>query len=269
MGLGLGQSLSQTVTPSGVVLPDSLGDMKHFFQHETGITTSSDRVTNWEDQIGTANLVQTTVNRQPLYDSTTGGINFTVAETSANSNRLEFSSLQSFTGAFSLYFLVELEDFTSGTLIFHGFTAGGTLSSTDSTINFFDNTSTLSNTFFQMVLSGAASGSSSSSISVATNPDPLHDTKSLVVITCSDTDGGTVKAYFGGNDTNSDSINEASSSSLSGDKAFDIKIIGHHSGSPQRQMGAKLFEWGSYEKELSSSQVTELFNIMNNRELIG
>ena len=271
MGLGLGFGVQKSSYIGGIVLPTSLGDMVHFFQHQTGVTTDGSIISGWEDQIGTANLSQSSSARQAPYDSSTGAIDFANSETSSQSNRLEFASVQAFTGAFSLFFVAKLEAFPGPQVrAFHGFSSGGTLTASDSTLNFYDNTGDLSSTTWQMVFAGSAAGSTSSSVSQATNPDPIHDVKTLVVVTVSDTDGGTAKVYFGGNDPdNLSSINLTGSATLSGDKNFDIKIIGHQVGSPTRQLGGDLFEWGTYSKELSSSEVDQLFDIMKNRNLIG
>ena len=193
MGLGLGNSVSSSATLNqSVVLPTSLGDMVHFFQHQTGVTTDGSIISGWEDQIGTANLSQSTSARQAPYDSSTGAIDFANSESSADSNRLEFASVQAFTGAFSLFLVAKLEVFPGPQVrAFHGFSAGGTLSASDSSINFYDNTGDLSNTAWQMVFAGSAAGSTSSSISQLTDPDPIHEVKSLIVITVSDTNSET------------------------------------------------------------------------------
>ena len=263
--LGLGNGIPSGSLIEQAVLPTDLGDMVHYFKHKTGITIENG-VSAWADQIGTANLAQTDDARKPAYNATTGALNFAEAETSANSNRLVFASKQSFTGAFSLFFAVKLDGGTSDDFdATHGFTSGSTNGDT-SKLNFYDATATLANTFWQMDFKSGSG--SASAVSLATNPDPLHSTKSLVVVTVSDTDGGTAKVYFGGNDSDANTINLAQSATLGGDKDFGIILVGHNDESPVRQMNSQLFEWGAYSKELSLSQVQTLFAGIKARGLI-
>jgi len=261
--LGLGNGITSAPALESVALPTDLGDMLHYFKHKTGITNSGG-VGVWLDLIGTAKLVQQAAGRRPGYDASTGAIDFTNIESSSNSDRLEFANTQVFPAAFTIFFVADLKGYTSGTGVYHGFSSSDAASS----MNFYDTTADLSNTFFQMGLKEDGSGTAST-VSAATNPDPLHNAKSLVVVTVTDIDGGTVKCYFGGNDTNASSINEAHSSTLGGDNAFGIKSIGHNAATPVRQLGAELFEWGSYSKALSAEEVGTLFSGIKSRGLIG
>ena len=260
--LGLGNSISGGSALESVALPTDLGDMVHYFKHKAGITNDSG-VSAWVDQIGTANLAQSTSARRPGYDASTGAIDFTNIESSSNSDRLEFASDQVLPAAFTIFFVADLKAYGSGDGQYHGFSH----STAASNINFYDATSTLSNTFFQMSLKEGSD--TDSSVNSATNPDPLHNVKSLVVVTVTDIDGGTIKCYFGGNDTNESSINEAHSSTLGGDNAFGILRIGHNAATPVRQLGGELFEWGTYSKALSAEEVGTLFSGINSRGLIG
>tara|TARA_R110000796_G_scaffold71621_1_gene162534 strand:+ start:446 stop:1231 length:786 start_codon:yes stop_codon:yes gene_type:complete len=260
--LGLGNGITSAPALESVALPTDLGDMVHYFKHKTGITNSSG-VAVWLDQIATAKLAQSAAGRRPDYDASTGAIDFTNIESSSNSDRLEFASTQVFPAAFTIFFVAKLKGYTSGTGSYHGFSS----SDAGSSMNFFDTTANLANTFFQMTFSDGSD--TDSAVSAATNPDPLHDVKSLVVITVTDIDGGTIKCYFGGNDTNASSINEAHSSTLPNDNGFGITSIGHNAATPVRQLGAELFEWGSYSKALSAEEVGTLFSGINSRGLIG
>ena len=261
--LGLGANItSASALEQSLALPNDLGDMVHYFKHKTGITNDSG-VSAWVDQIGTASLEQSSSARRPGYDASTGAIDFTNIESSSNSDRLKFASSQVLPAAFTIFFVADLKGYTSGTGSYHGFSS----SDAGSSMNFFDTTANLANTFFQMTFSDGSD--TDSAVSAATNPDPLHNVKSLVVVTVTDIDGGTIKCYFGGNDANASSINEAHSSTLGGDNAFGILRIGHNAASPTRQLGGELFEWGTYSKALSAVEVGTLFSGINARGLIG
>ena len=260
--LGLGNGIPSGSLIEQAALPTDLGDMVHYFKHKTGITNDSG-VSAWVDQIGTASLEQSSSARRPGYDASTGAIDFTNIESSSNSDRLKFASSQVLPAAFTIFFVADLKGYTSGTGSYHGFSS----SDAGSSMNFFDTTANLANTFFQMTFSDGSD--TDSAVSAATNPDPLHNVKSLVVVTVTDIDGGTVKCYFGGNDTNASSINEAHSSTLPNDNGFGITSIGHNAATPVRQLGGELFEWGTYSKALSAVEVGTLFSGINARGLIG
>ena len=261
--LGLGANItSASALEQSLALPNDLGDMVHYFKHKTGITNDSG-VSAWVDQIGTANLAQSDDDRRPAYDASTGAVDFSNIQISDISDRLEFASDQVLPAAFTIFFVADLKAYGSGDGQYHGFSH----STAASNINFYDATSSLSDTFFQMSLKEGSD--TDSGVNSATNPDLLHNVKSLVVVTVTDIDGGTIKCYFGGNDANASSINEAHSSTLGGDNAFGILRIGHNAASPTRQLGGELFEWGTYSKALSAEEVENLFAGIKARGLIG
>jgi len=262
--LGLGANITSNGSLAET-LPSEIGSLLHWFRHKTGITTDGSIISGWQDQGSRGeNLSQSSSGRQAPYNSSTGAIDFTSVEDSNASNRLEFSSIQTMPQSFTLFFVADFQPTGSGeTTDFHGFS-----SSTDgSSVNLYDNTSDMSATYWQMVF--AAGSGSNSTINQQTSPDPLTNVKTLTVISCEDSDGGEIEIHFGGSDNSATSIAGASIVSLNGENLFSIEHVGHNVGSPVRQLGGDLYEWGVYNGSLSSAQIQQLFSSMQSRGLIG
>lgn len=262
--LGLGAN----ITSSGSLaetLPSEIGTLLYWFRHKTGVTTDGSIISGWEDQGSRGeNLSQSSSGRQAPYNSSTGAIDFTSVESSGASNRLEFSSIQTIPQSFTLFFVADFQPTGSGeTTDYHGFSA----SADGSTLNLYDNTSDMSATYWQMTL--AAGPGNNSTINQQTNPDPLTNVKTLTVISCEDSDGGEISISFGGSDDSATAITGAGIVSLNGENQFSIEHVGHNAGSPVRQLGGDLYEWGVYNGNLSTAQIQQLFSSMQSRGLIG
>lgn len=82
MNLGMGLYLSQR---SGSFSPASLAGIAHWYRADQGITIATG-VSQWNDLIGTAHLIQSTGANQPAYNATDAGYNgqATVQSTATN-----------------------------------------------------------------------------------------------------------------------------------------------------------------------------------------
>lgn len=74
MMLGLGLSIS-AVQRAATFDPSKLANVAHWYRADIGVTQSAGLVSQWNDQIGTAHLVQTTGANQPSYNATDAAYN--------------------------------------------------------------------------------------------------------------------------------------------------------------------------------------------------
>jgi len=84
--LGLGNSIVTSGAPSEFTI-DSLSSAIHWFKFNEGITLNGSDVSQWNDQIGSNHLTQSTASKQPAYNS--GNIEFNNGSTI---EKLEFTS---------------------------------------------------------------------------------------------------------------------------------------------------------------------------------
>ena len=84
--LGLGNSIITSGAPSEFTI-DSLSSAIHWYKFDDGLSFNGDNVSQWNDQIGSNHLTQSTASKQPTYNS--GNIEFNNGSTI---EKLEFTS---------------------------------------------------------------------------------------------------------------------------------------------------------------------------------
>ena len=288
--LGIGGNILQSSASSSHSV-ENISNLTHYFRAKTGVTTNSTPgVLTWHNQVsGGANLQAdinadndlTVANRVPAYNTATGAMSWPTvvssgAENPSEVNSLVFSSTQTFTDAFSLFFVVDLNVFSDSGITgdpdaYHQLTG----SENGSFTFLFDNSSNQSNNFFDMKISDG-SAADDMTITALTN-DQDANVKFLIAITKSAGSDATTKVYVNDNSA------EISNTQLTVDANFEIDGIGGLRpgfgtavgaggggiGTAIRHLHGNLYEWGAFDKEISAAEVTTIYNDINARGLIG
>jgi len=286
--LGLGNSIASSVVHYPIM---SISDITHYFRAKTGVVTNATPgVLSWKNQVSNSSDLAADVNsdedstiakRVPAYNTSTGAMNWPTVlsgsvEDTAEVNSLVFPEAQVFTDAFTLFFVVDLNVFSNGGVdadpdAYHQLTG----SESNSFTFLFDNSSNQSNNFFDMKISDG-SAADDMTITALTN-DQDANVKFLITITKSAGSNATTKVYINNNSA------EITNTELTVNADFKIDGIGGLRpgfgetvgaggggiGTASRHLHGNLYEWGAFEKELSSAEVTTIYNDVNSRGLIG
>ena len=288
--LGIGGNILQSSAAFSNSVQD-ISNLTHYFRAKTGVTTNSTPgVLTWQNQVGGGASLQadvntdadsTVANRVPPYNATTGAMSWptelsnSTTEDPAKVNSLVFPSTQIFTDAFSLFFVIDLNQFVGIGGVqadaYHQLTG----SENNSFTFLFDNSADTSNNFFDMKISDG-SAADDMTITALTN-DQDANVKFLIAITKSAGADATTKVYINNNSA------EISNTELTVDADFEINGIGGLRpqfgsttgsggggiGAAIRHLHGNLYEWGAFDKEISAAEVTTIYNDINARGLIG
>ena len=287
--LGLGNNIASSVVHYPIM---SISDITHYFRAKTGVVTNATPgVLSWKNQVSNSFDLAADVNtdedstvakRVPAYNTSTGAMSWpTTLDGSGNEDvsavkSLVFPRSQQFADAFSLFFVVDLNVFSDGGVngdhdAYHQLTG----SESSSFTFLFDNSSNQSNNFFDMKISDG-SAEDDMTITALTN-DQGANVKFLITITKSAGSNATTKVYINDNSA------EITNTELTVNADFHIDGIGGLRpnfgegtgsggggiGTATRHLHGNLYEWGAFEKELSSAEVAIIYNDVNSRGLIG